>query len=72
MAFSGDPVSVIKPLIEVIDGIETEVNKAKIQIASKMETIGTDSDSGDEQARYSEEVKSIHSCRETLERVVNV
>ncbi len=72
MAFSGDPVSVIKPLIEVIDGIETEVNKAKIQITSKLETMGTDSYSGDEHNRYSEELKSIHSCREMLERMVNV
>lgn len=31
MAFSGDPVTVIKPFIDIIDAVETEMTKAKIK-----------------------------------------
>ncbi len=71
MAFSGDPVSVIKPLIDVIESIEVEVNKAKSQIVSKLEILNTDSVSVDQSNRYDEETKSILACKETLERMVN-
>ncbi len=72
MAFAGDPVSVIKPFIEVIDAVEAELNKAKSQIASKLEIIGLDVDSGTQNDRYTKEVKCILSCKETLERMAHV
>lgn len=72
MAFAGDPVSVIKPFIEVIDAIEAEMNKAKSQVVAKLEAIGMDADSGNQNNRYEEEVKCISSCKEIMERMANV
>ena len=72
MAFAGDPVSVIKPFIEVIDAIEAEVNKAKSQVVAKLEAIGMNADSRNENNRYEEEVKCISSCKEIIERMANV
>lgn len=71
MAFSGDPVTTIKPLIDVIDSIEAEMSKAKTQIASKLATLGDDGSDLDEGNRYDEEMKSIKLNKNSVERLVN-
>lgn len=72
MAFSGDPVSVIKPFIDIIDGIETEMIKAQAQITSKLAALGTEEGDSDEENRYDEEMKSLKANIEIIERLVNV
>lgn len=70
MAFAGDPIATIKPLLEFIDSLENEVQKAKNQIAIKKSgLIGVDGVEEDE--RYIEEKKSIAEYKEKLERMVN-
>ena len=70
MAFSGDPVSVIKPFIDIIDGIEAEMTKAQAQITSKLAALGTEGNDSNEQNRYDEEKKNISANMETVERLV--
>ena len=70
MAFSGDPIATIKPLLEFIDSLENEVLKAKNQIMSKKSgLVGLDGTEVDE--RYIEEKKNIVEYKEKLERMVN-
>lgn len=70
MAFSGDPVSIINPLIDVISAIEVEVNKANFQIATKLDALGPDGEDGDTSTRYTEELNSISECKQKVERMV--
>ncbi len=72
MAFAGDPVSIIKPFIEVIDGIEAEMIKAKSQIAMKLSLLGSDDEGDNQQNRYANELKSLHSTIEIVERMADV
>ena len=69
MAFSGDPVTVIKPFI---DTVETEMTKAKNQISSRMAELGFDSENDNNQNKYAEEMKCIKSNRDSVERLVNI
>ncbi|SCY77626.1 AAA domain-containing protein [Lachnospiraceae bacterium XBB2008] len=71
MAFSGDPVTVINPLIELIDNLENEVEKAKTQISSKLSLIGGDSAGGEDSGRYDAELKCILANKSKLEGMVN-
>ena len=71
MAFSGDPIATIKPLLEFIDNLENEILKAKNQIASKKSgLVGLDGIEEDE--HYIEEKKNIVEYKEKLKRMVNV
>jgi len=72
MAFSSDPITTIKPLIEIIDGLEGEVAKANAIIANKKAALGPDGDDVDDNNRYSLEINSISESKEKLERLVNV
>ena len=72
MAFSSDPIAVIKPLIEVINTMEAEVEKAKKQIANKMEEIGADFKDDDSSGRYLAELESIKASKGKLEGLVSV
>ena len=72
MAFSGDPVTVIKPFIDIIDAVETEMTKAKNQISSRMAELGFDSENDNNQNKYAEEMKCIKSNRDSVERLVNI
>lgn len=72
MAFSGDPVTVIRPLLDVIGSMEAEVAKAKKQIAVKMEGLGSDLGDEDGANRYASELKSIKLSRQKLEGLVNI
>lgn len=72
MAFSGDPITVVKPLIDVIDAIEKEVAKAKDQIPSKMAELGSDFQVDDNSERYRAELESIKSSKKKLEGLVGV
>ena len=72
MAFSGDPVTVIKPFIDIIDAVETEMTKAKNQISSRMAEFGFDSENDNNQNKYAEEMKCIKSNRDSVERLVNI
>lgn len=69
MAYAGDPVSVLKPLIETIDLVEAEILKANVQIQKKREALGPESDHETGQERYAEEMKSILASRKKLEGV---
>lgn len=72
MAFAGDPITVIKPLIEIIDAVEAEVNKANTIIIAKRAALGNDGDDTKEGQRYSSELQSIRESKEKIERMVNV
>lgn len=72
MAFAGDPVSVIKPLIEVIEKVEVEVTKAKAQIETKMDALGIEGFESDKNDRYANELSKIASCKEQIGRMVTV
>lgn len=72
MAFSGDPINTIQPLIAVIDAINGEVEKAKNQIANKLSQLGNDDGDTKTEGRYEEELKCIKICRDKVEGMVNV
>jgi|GEM_PF-28704 len=70
MAFAGDPISTIKPLLEFIDSLKNEVQKAKNQIAIKKSSL-MGFDGVEEGERYIEEKKNIVEYKEKIERMVN-
>ena len=70
MAFAGDPISTIKHLLEFIDSLENEVQKAKNQIDIKKSGLMV-FDGVEEAGRYIEEKKNIVEYKEKLERMVN-
>ena len=72
MAFSGDPISTINPLIEIIDGLEVEVAKANTIIATKKASLELEGNDVDDNNRYSLELNSISESKDKLERLVNV
>ena len=72
MAFAGDPVSVIKPFIEIIDAIENEMVKAQNQINAKLLALGDSGEEPDVHNRYGEEVKTIDANKKRVERLVNL
>ena len=72
MAFSGDPVTTINRLINVIDALETEIAKAKTIIANKKAALGPDGEDSADNNRYSAELESINKSRQKIEGVVNV
>lgn len=71
MAFAGDPISILNPFIDFIEGVEAEAEKAKSQIESKTFLLGTDGAGYEEKNRYVEEAKSIQISKESVERMVN-
>ena len=72
MAFSGDPVTIIKPLINIIDALEIEIAKANTIIANKKAALGPDGEESIDNNRYSAELESINKSRQKIEGVVNV
>lgn len=72
MAFSGDPVTTIKPLIDIIDALETEIAKANTIIANKKAALGPDGEDSVDNNRYSAELESINKSRQKLEGMVKV
>lgn len=72
MAFSGDPVTTIKPLIDIIDALETEIAKANTIIANKKAALGPDGEDSVDNNRYSAELVSIKQSRQKIEGIVKV
>lgn len=72
MAFSGDPVTTIKPLIDIIDALETEIAKANTIIANKKAALGPDGEDSVDNNRYSAELVSINQSRQKIEGMVKV
>lgn len=72
MAFSGDPVTTINPLIDIIDALETEIAKANTIIANKKAALGPDGEDSVDINRYSAELESIHKSRQKIEGMVKV
>lgn len=72
MAFSGDPVTVINPLLDVINSMEVEVAIARKQVTIKMEALGSDLRDEDSANRYLSELESIKLSRQKLEGLVNI
>lgn len=72
MAFSGDPVTTIKPLIDIIDALENEIAKANTIIANKKAALGPDGEDSVDNNRYSTELESINKSRQKLEGMVKV
>lgn len=70
MAFSGDPVTTIKPLIDIIDALENEIAKANTIIANKKNALGPDGEDSVDSNRYSAELESINKSRQKLEGMV--
>ena len=72
MAFSGDPVTTIKPLIDIIDALETVIAKANTIIANKKAALGPDGEDYVDNNRYSAELESINKSRQKIEGMVKV
>lgn len=72
MAFSGDPVTTIKPLIDIIDALETVIAKANTIIANKKAALGPDGEDSVDHNRYSAELESINKSRQKIEGMVKV
>ncbi len=72
MAFSGDPIKTLKPLVEIIENLEKEMVKANNIVTTKKATSGTDWAEDSVRDRYSEELKIIQANKQKLERMVNV
>ena len=72
MAFSGDPVTTIKPLIDIIDALETVIAKANTIIANKTAALGPDGEDSVDNNRYSAELESINKSRQKIEGMVKV
>lgn len=72
MAFSGDPVTTIKPLIDIIDALETEIAKANTIIANKKAALGPDGEDFVDNNRYFAELESINKSRQKIEGMVKV
>lgn len=72
MAFSGDPVTTIKPLIDIIDALENEIAKANTIIVNKKAALGPDGEDSVDNNRYSTELESINKSRQKLEGMVKV
>lgn len=72
MAFSGDPVTTIKPLIDIIDALETVIAKANTIIANKKAALGPDGEDSVDNNRYSVELESINKSRQKIEGMVKV
>lgn len=72
MAFSGDPISLLKPLITVLDSIEEELKKANLQIGKKIDSLGSDFTDDKDANRYASELKSIKASKEKLEGMVQL
>lgn len=72
MAFSGDPVTTIKPLINIIDALETEIAKANTIIANKKAALGPDDLASVDNNRYFAELETINKSRQKLEGMVKV
>ena len=72
MAFSGDPVTTIKPLIDIIDALEAEIAKANTIIANKKAALGPDGEDSVDNNRYSAELESINKSRQKIEGMVKV
>lgn len=70
MAFSSDPLTVLKPLVDTIEAIEIEVNKANMQIKAKEDALKTSMDFSDDENRYAEEINCINTCKEKIGRMV--
>lgn len=71
MAFSGDPITTLKPLVEIIENLEKEVVKANNIMATKKASLGTEGAEDTGEDRYSEELKSIQTNKQKLEGMVN-
>lgn len=71
MAFSGDPITTIKPLVELIEYLENEVTKAKTLIANKNAALGVAGSTDEINGRYSNELDSIAECKLKIEGMVN-
>lgn len=72
MAFSGDPVTAIKPLLDIIDALESVIEKANMIIANKRAALGPDGEDSCDNNRYSAELGSINKSRQKLEGMVRV
>lgn len=72
MAFSGDPVTTIKPLIDIIDALEIEITKANIIIANKKAALGPDGEDSVDNNRYSAELETINKSRQKIEGMIKV
>lgn len=70
MAFASDPISILIPFIDVIEKLESEVNKAKVGIATKLARLGPDVDLDNQDDRYEEELASIANTKKKLEGMV--
>ena len=70
MAFSGDPLSALKPLLEVVNSLDEEIKKANSQIEKKNESIGSDFEEDELTDRYEAELESIKASKAKLERMV--
>lgn len=70
MALSGDPITKLKPLIELIDKLENDVVKANNLVATKKAGLGSDCVADDSEVRYLEELKSIQANKSKIEGMV--
>lgn len=61
MAFSGDPVGVIQPLIELIKQVEKDISETNKQISSRKSLLGNSETDGESGTHYKTELSVIAS-----------
>ncbi len=66
MAFSGDPLTQVKPLVDLLVQLGKDIEKVEKAIASKESELGSESDPISLDGRYTEELKTIEEDIETL------
>ena len=71
MAFSGDPITTVKPFVEIIENLKKEVAKANTIVEAKKAALGSDWGDIAEENRYSSELQSINISKANLEGMVN-
>ena len=71
MTFSGDPITLIKPLVGIINSLENEVVKANKIISTKMGELKAGGAGVSEENKYSEELKTIQADKAIIERMVD-
>ena len=66
MAFSGDPIGVIQPLLTLINQVSSDINEAEKQIAIRKNNLGSSGSVEEDENHYREELMVIESDFEML------
>lgn len=66
MAFSGDPIGTIQPLLALINQVSGDITEAEKQIIIRKNNLGVSGSDDDDENHYREELSVIESDFELL------